>query len=75
MHMNLSKLREIVEDRETWHAAVQGVTKSQTRISDRTTTRLTQGPQADLCKRWRLPAGNITIEESRHMYGMRENVY
>ena len=27
--MNLSKLQEIVEDRETWHTAVHGVTKSQ----------------------------------------------
>ena len=30
MDMNLSKLREMVKDREAWHAAVQGVTKSQT---------------------------------------------
>ena len=28
--MSLSKFREIVKDRETWHTAVQGVTKSQT---------------------------------------------
>ena len=27
MDMNLSKLREIVEDRENWHVAVHGVTK------------------------------------------------
>ena len=32
--MNLSKLWKIVEDRGTWHAAVCGVTKSQTRLSD-----------------------------------------
>ena len=30
MDMNLGKFREIVKDREAWHAAVHGVTKSQT---------------------------------------------
>ena len=32
--MSLSKLREIVQDREAWRAAVHGVTKSWTRLSD-----------------------------------------
>ena len=32
--MNLSKTRVTVKDREAWHAAVHGVTKSQTRLSD-----------------------------------------
>jgi len=32
--MSLSKLQEIVKDREAWHAAVHGVTKSQTRLRD-----------------------------------------
>ena len=38
--MNLSKLREIVKDREAWRAAVHGAGKSQTRLRDctRTTT-------------------------------------
>ena len=31
---SLSKLRETVKDREAWHAAVHGVTKSWTRLSD-----------------------------------------
>ena len=34
MDIRLSKVQEIVKDREVWHAAVQGVTKSQTRLSD-----------------------------------------
>jgi len=34
MNMNLEKLWEIVKDREAWHAAVHGVTKSQTQLRD-----------------------------------------
>ena len=34
MAMSLSKLREIVKDREAWQAAVHGVSKSRTRLSN-----------------------------------------
>ena len=34
MGVSLGKLRELVMDRETWRAAIHGVTKSRTRLSD-----------------------------------------
>ena len=38
MDMSLSKLREVVRDRKAWRVAVRGVSKSQTQLSDWTTT-------------------------------------
>ena len=34
MDMRLSELRELVMDREAWHAAIHGIAKSQTQLTD-----------------------------------------
>ena len=43
MDVSLSELRELVMDREAWHAAIHGVTKSRTRLSTEELMRLNCG--------------------------------
>ena len=50
MDMNLSKLQEIVKDREAWYAAVHGVTKSRTWLSD--WTELNKFLKQVFCSKW-----------------------
>ena len=50
MDMNLSRLQELVMDRETWHVVFLGFTKSQTRLSDWTELSSCQG---DIIKRFK----------------------
>ena len=43
MDMNLSKPQEMVMDREAWHAAAHGATKSQKRLSNSNNRKFTRG--------------------------------
>ena len=50
--MSFSKLREMVNDREAWCAAVHGVEKSQTQLGDQTTTATIDKIRASIVAQW-----------------------
>jgi len=56
--MNLSKLQEIVKDRETWHAAVHGVTKPYWQNNNNTNTGVHASFQIIVCSRY-MPRSGI----------------
>ena len=62
MNMSLSKLQELVKNREAWHAAVQGVSKSWTQLSDRTELRSFNIQTAVPAKVW---FGNLSKKKQK----------
>ena len=66
--MSLSELRELVMDREAWHAVIHGVVKSQTRLSDWTELNWTASWHV-----WGFPGGSV-VKNLLSMQELQENL-
>ena len=69
LDQSLSKLQEIVKDREAWHAVVYRVAKSQTWLSDWTTTKYVQGSTY-----WRLCRHYHNFDPQKHSAMLRLHI-
>ena len=75
MDIHLSKLQEIVKDREAWHIAVHGVTKGQTQLSDRSTTMERNGTRINTVQVERAVGENIGDPKDVHVLCLQEAVH
>ena len=77
--MSLSKLQEMVNDREAWHAAVHGVTKSQTQLRDWTKTNSQRRNMLDfldqVLKSLQSPKNIGAIFEAKPIFIMIDDVF
>ena len=74
MDMSLSKLQELAMDREAWRAAVHGVTKSQTPLSDWTETELNCNPEPVLHTLLQWEARIPRLESSLHLLQLQKSL-
>ena len=69
MNMNLSKLQETVKDREDWHAATHGISKSQTWLGDWTNKQTKKGKEMNKSnsKKKKFPQKSLIVYSEKHI--------
>ena len=71
MHMSLAELQELVMDREAWRAAIHGVTKSQTQLSDWTELKgqraYWKGLNLEAEEQWKMGTDRTQIQQSQNV--------